>query len=50
MSYLHVLCIPIGPGLIKSIYKEKASEEDVDNYKGISLLNCMGNLFTAVFK
>ena len=34
-------------GLIMRLYKSKGSREDPDNYRGITLLSCMGKLFTA---
>ena len=34
-------------GIIKSIYKKKGSIDDPDNYRGITLLSCIGKLFTA---
>ena len=34
-------------GIIKTIYKKKGSIDDPDNYRGITLLSCVGKLFTA---
>ena len=34
-------------GFIKTIYKKKGSIDDPDNYHGITLLSCIGKLFTA---
>ena len=34
-------------GIIKPIYKKKGSIDDPDNYRGITLLSCIGKLFTA---
>ena len=34
-------------GLIMPLYKSKGSRENPDNYRGITLLSCMGKLFTA---
>ena len=33
---------------IKPIYKNKVDEGDPNNYRGISLLSCLGKLFTTV--
>ena len=33
--------------IIKPIYKKKGSIDDPDNYRGITLLSCIGKLFTA---
>ena len=35
-------------GMIKPLYKGKGSPESPDNYRGITLLSCVGKLFTAV--
>ena len=35
-------------GVIIPIFKKKGSVEDPDNYRGITLLSCIGKLFTAV--
>ena len=34
-------------GMIKPLYKKKGSVDDPDNYRGITLLSCVGKLFTA---
>ena len=34
-------------GLIMPLYKSKGSPSDPDNYRGITLLSCLGKLFTA---
>ena len=34
-------------GLIMPLYKNKGSKDDPDNYRGITLLSCLGKLFTA---
>ncbi len=34
-------------GMIKPLYKKKGSADDPDNYRGITLLSCVGKLFTA---
>ena len=34
-------------GLIMPLYKNKGSRKDPDNYRGITLLSCLGKLFTA---
>lgn len=34
-------------GLIMPLYKNKGSPNEVDNYHGITLLSCIGKLFTA---
>ena len=35
-------------GLIQTIFKNKGSVHDVDNYRGITLLSCMGKVFTVL--
>ena len=35
-------------GLIQPLYKNKGSAKNPDNYRGITLLSCIGKLFTAV--
>ena len=35
-------------GVIKPIYKKKGPRNDVDNYRGITLVSCLGKLFTGV--
>lgn len=35
-------------GVIKPIYKNKGNTEDPNNYRPITILSCMGKLFTAV--
>ena len=35
-------------GIIVSLYKNKADNHDVNKYRGITLLSCMGKLFTIV--
>ena len=35
-------------GLIIPIYKQKGSRYDANNYRGITLLSCLGKLFTSV--
>jgi hypothetical protein len=35
-------------GIIIPIYKKKGSMDDPDNYRGITLLSCIGKLFTAL--
>ena len=37
-----------GVGLIKPLYKGKGNVHDCDNYRGITLLSCIGKLFTTV--
>lgn len=35
-------------GIIKPIFKKKGSRKDPYNYRGITLLSCLGKLFTSV--
>lgn len=35
-------------GFIKPLYKNKGSVDDVDNYRGITLLSCLGKAFTSL--
>lgn len=35
-------------GIIKPIYKNKGNADDPSNYRPITILSCMGKLFTAV--
>lgn len=35
-------------GIIRTIFKGKGLPDDPDNYRGITLLSCLGKLFTAV--
>ena len=37
-------------GYIVPIYKQKGSIHDPDNYRGITILSCLGKVFTAVLK
>ena len=35
-------------GVVKPLYKHKGSSDVVDNYRGITLLSCLGKLFTSL--
>ena len=35
-------------GIIKPIYKQKGNREDPDNYRPITILSCLGKLYTSV--
>ena len=35
-------------GIILSIFKNKGDDNNPDNYRGITILSCLGKLFTSV--
>ena len=35
-------------GLIRPLYKKKGNPKDPNNYRGITLLSCLGKLFTSI--
>ena len=35
-------------GMIKPIFKQKGSSDDLDNYRSITILSCLGKLFTSI--
>jgi hypothetical protein len=35
-------------GVIKPIYKKKGAQNDPNNYRGITILSCLGKLFTSI--
>ena len=35
-------------GVILPLFKKKSSRSNVDNYRGITILSCLGKLFTSV--
>ena len=37
-------------GMVKPIYKGKGSKTDPDNYRGITILSCLGKLFTSILE
>lgn len=36
--------------MIKPLYKNKGSVDDPESYRGVTLLSCIGKLFTAIIK
>lgn len=56
VNFCHVILITgIVPtdwclGVMKPLYKNKGSVDDPENYRGITLLSCIGKLFTAIVK
>ena len=56
LAYVNLLNIILDTGhipdnwtirIIKPIFEDKGSKNDTDNYRGITLLSCLGKLFTA---
>jgi hypothetical protein len=39
-----------GLGIIKPIYKNKGDSNQPENYRPISLLSCLGKLFTSILR